>query len=70
LERSLFVHAFIVNRSAAAFCEGAHFLCASWKRVRIFEEIIGIFQDAHFSKPVRIFERGAHLRQGSAAVDA
>jgi hypothetical protein len=50
------------------------FPCASWKRLRIFEEILGIFQDAHFRKPVRIFEEGAHLRQGlgpaPGAVDA
>jgi hypothetical protein len=39
------------------------FSCASWKRVRIFEEISGVFQDAHFSKMVRIFEHRAHLRQ-------
>jgi hypothetical protein len=32
------------------------FLCAPWKRLRIFEGIIGVFQDAHFRKPVRIFE--------------
>jgi hypothetical protein len=36
--------------------EGAQFSCASWKKVRIFEEIFGLFQDAHFSKMVRIFE--------------
>jgi hypothetical protein len=40
------------------------FVCASWKKVRIFEGISGVFQDAHFSKEVRIFEWGAHLRQG------
>jgi hypothetical protein len=38
------------------------FWCAPWKRVRIFEGILGVFQDAHFSKPVRIFEQRAHLR--------
>jgi len=32
------------------------FSCAPWKTVRIFEEISGLFQDAHFSKMVRIFE--------------
>jgi hypothetical protein len=32
------------------------FRCASWKRVRIFEGISGIFQDAHFQKMVRIFD--------------
>jgi hypothetical protein len=42
------------------------FWCAPWKRVRIFEEISGVFQDAHFSKSVRIFERCALLRQGTA----
>jgi hypothetical protein len=42
------------------------FRCASWKRVRIFEGISGVFQDAHFSKTVRIFEQRAHLRQGTA----
>jgi len=50
------------------------FWCAPWKRVRIFEGIVGIFQDAHFSKSVRIFEGRAHLRQGlgpaPGAVDA
>ena len=30
--------------------------------MRIFEGIIGVFQDAHFSKTVRIFEGAAHLR--------
>jgi hypothetical protein len=34
--------------------------------VRIFEQISGVFQDAHFSKTVRIFEQRAHLRQGTA----
>jgi hypothetical protein len=40
------------------------FRCAPWKRVRIFEGIIEVFQDAHSSKTVRIFEEVAHLRQG------
>jgi hypothetical protein len=31
--------------------------------VRIFEGILGVFQDAHFSKRLRIFEQGAHLRR-------
>src|SRR5580700_7218678 len=44
------------------FAKVRSFSCAPWKRVRIFEENIGIFQDAHFSNPVRIFEGGAHLR--------
>jgi hypothetical protein len=34
--------------------------------VSIFEGITGIFQDAHFSKKVSIFEQGEHLRQGTA----
>ena len=65
------------SHSSAKVCA---FLCAPWKRVRIFEEIIGLFQVAHFSKTVRIFEQVAHLRQGlgprvpargcSAVVDA
>jgi hypothetical protein len=42
------------------------FSCAPWKSVRIFEGIVGIFQDAHFSKTMRIFEPSAHLRQGTA----
>jgi hypothetical protein len=46
--------------------EDAHFSCAPWKRVRIFEEISGVFQDAHFRKVVRTFEPRAHLRQGVA----
>jgi hypothetical protein len=36
--------------------------------VRIFEGITGIFQDAHFSKPVRIFEWAAHLRSRASAL--
>jgi len=36
--------------------------------VRIFEGIIGVFQDAHFSKRLRIFEQGAHLRSRAAAL--
>jgi hypothetical protein len=36
--------------------------------VRIFEEIFGVFQDAHFSKPVRIFEWAAHLRSRASAL--
>src|SRR5580704_14639442 len=44
------------------------FLCAPWKRVRTFEGFVGIFQDAHFRKPVRIFERSAHLRSRAAAL--
>jgi hypothetical protein len=49
------------------------FSCAPWKRVRIFEEIVGVFQDAHFRKPcasskgVRTFEPGR--RPGPGAVD-
>ena len=34
--------------------------------VRIFEGIVGIFQDAHFSKRLRTFEQRAHLRRASA----
>jgi len=45
------------------------FRCAPWKRLRIFEGILGIFQDAHFSKLVRIFEGRAHLRSGALALD-
>src|ERR1700723_3525941 len=37
------------------------------KRLRTFEEILGIFQGAHFSKTVRTFEPGAHLRSKEAA---
>ncbi len=37
------------------------------KRLRTFEEILGIFQGAHFSKTVRTFERSAHLRRRGAA---
>ncbi len=33
------------------------FRCAPWKTVRIFEGIVEVFQDAHFSK------RGAHLQR-------
>jgi hypothetical protein len=44
------------------------FRCAPWKRVRIFEGIIGIFQDAHFSKTVRTFEPRAHLRSRALAL--
>jgi hypothetical protein len=50
------------------------FSCAPWKRVRTFEGIIGIIQDAHFrkrcasSKGVRTFEPGH--RPGPGAVDA
>jgi hypothetical protein len=44
------------------------FSCAPWKRVRIFEGIIEVFQDAHFSKRVRIFEPSAHLRSRAAAL--
>jgi hypothetical protein len=36
--------------------------------VRIFEGIIGIFQDAHFSKTVRTFEPRAHLRSRALAL--
>jgi hypothetical protein len=36
--------------------EDAQFSCASWKTVRTFEGISGLFQDAHFWKSVRIFE--------------
>jgi hypothetical protein len=32
--------------------------------VRIFEGFLGVFQDAHSSKRLRIFESRAHLRQG------
>ena len=48
--------------------EDAQFSCASWKRVRIFEGIVGVFQDAHFSNPVSIFERSAHLRSRASAL--
>jgi hypothetical protein len=34
--------------------------------VRIFEGIVGIFQDAHFSKSLRTFEQRAHLRRAVA----
>jgi hypothetical protein len=40
------------------------FWCAPWQQVRIFEEIFGLFQDAHFRKLLRTFEQLAHLRQG------
>jgi hypothetical protein len=46
---------------------GAQFSCAPWKMVRIFEGIVGVFQDAHFSKRLRIFEPGAHLRRKERA---
>jgi hypothetical protein len=42
------------------------FPCAPWKRVRIFERILGVFQDAHFRKSLRTFEPLAHLRRASA----
>jgi hypothetical protein len=32
--------------------------------VSIFEEIVGVFQDAHFIEKLSIFEAGEHLRQG------
>jgi hypothetical protein len=44
------------------------FSCAPWKQVRIFEEILGLFQDAHFSKTLRIFEQSAHLRSRASAL--
>jgi hypothetical protein len=50
------------------FHEGAQIWCAPWKRLRTFEEICGVFQDAHLVEGLRIFEAGAHLRiscQGS-----
>jgi hypothetical protein len=34
--------------------------------VSIFEGIVEVFQDAHFSKKVSTFEPGEHLRQGRA----
>jgi hypothetical protein len=37
--------------------------------VRIFEEISGLFQDAHFSKVLRTFEGVAHLRTRAPALD-
>jgi hypothetical protein len=37
--------------------------------VRTFEEISEVFQDAHLSKVVRIFEGGAHLRTRAPALD-
>jgi hypothetical protein len=36
--------------------------------MRIFEGIIEVFQDAHFSKKVRIFEGAAHLRSRAPAL--
>jgi hypothetical protein len=44
------------------------FRCAPWKGLRIFEENIGLFQDAHFRKLLRIFEQVAHLRSRAAAL--
>src|SRR5580698_4888270 len=44
------------------------FRCAPWKRVRIFEGISGLFQDAHFSKTLRTFEQTAHLRSRALAL--
>jgi len=54
---------------AHLFSKMRSFRCASCKRVRIFEGICGLFEDAHFRKPVRIFEPGAHLRNQGAALD-
>jgi hypothetical protein len=42
--------------SAAPRCEEAQFYVRNFEKLRIFEEIIGIFQDAHFPKMVRTFE--------------
>jgi hypothetical protein len=46
------------------------FRCAPWKQVRTFEGILGVFQDAHFSKTVSIFEQGAHLRRKRVSCSA
>jgi hypothetical protein len=43
-----------------------NFACASSQQLRIFEGIIGIFQDAHRHNPLTIFEFGAHLRRALA----
>ena len=42
------------------------FACASWKWVRIFEGIFGVFQDAHLANMLRTFEQCAHLRRAVA----
>jgi hypothetical protein len=61
------------NDLGVEFREGAQFSCAPWKSLRIFEENVGVFQDAHFrkrcasSKGVRTFEPGR--RPGPGAVD-
>jgi hypothetical protein len=39
------------------------FRCAPCKRLSIFEEISGVFQDAHFPETVSTFEGGEHLRR-------
>jgi hypothetical protein len=36
------------------------------KELRIFEENVGVFQDAHFRKPCASSNKSAHLRQGTA----
>jgi hypothetical protein len=46
------------------------FSCAPWKRVRIFEEISELFQDAHFRRMLRTFEQLAHLRSRAEALHA
>jgi hypothetical protein len=43
------------------------FACAPWKQVRIFEEIVGVLQDAHFPKGLRTYGPGAHLRRPALA---
>jgi hypothetical protein len=43
-----------------------NFACASWKWVRIFEGIFGVFQDAHLPNMLRTFEQCAHLRRAMA----
>jgi hypothetical protein len=47
----LLCHAIEQKDLGPRFREGADFSCAPWKRLRIFEGIVGIFQDAHFRKP-------------------
>jgi hypothetical protein len=39
------------------------FTCASCKRLRIFEGIVGVFQDAHDPETLRVFAWSAHLRR-------
>jgi hypothetical protein len=53
----------LLRPRALCFSKVRSFSCAPWKRVRIFEGIVGVFQDAHFPKWLRIFESGAHLRR-------